>query len=73
MWKMSEHRNVTRFQKQNKGENKQTGFVSNLKCIFAISRHQNLLVQVTREKIKQLVKTLPEAEVSNSVPGVVQA
>lgn len=32
----------------------------------AISTHQNLLAQVTTEKIRQLVKTLPEAEVSNS-------
>lgn len=44
-----------------------------LRCGYAISRPQNLLVQVTIAKGKQLVKTFPEAEVSNSVPGVVHA
>lgn len=63
------------FKKQSKGKKKtQTGLVHNLRCIYAIRRHQNLLVQVTTEKKKyQLVKTLPEAEVSKSVPGVVHA
>lgn len=60
------------FKKQNKGK-KKTGLVHNPRCIYAISRHPNLLVQVTTEKRKQLVKTLPGAEVSSSVPGMVHA
>lgn len=72
MLKRPEHTNATSLRNKTK-ERKKTGLVHNPRCIYAISRHLNLLVQVTTEKRKQLVNTLPEAEVSNSVPGLVHA
>lgn len=70
--KRSEHTNAANLRNKTK-ERKKTGLVHNPRCIYAIRRHLNLLVQVTAQKTKQLVKTLPEAEVSNSVPGLVHA
>lgn len=71
MQKKPKYMNTTSFLKSSK-QNK-IGLVRKLRCAYAISRHQNLLVQVTTEQGKQLVKTLPGAEVPNSAPGVAHA